>query len=50
MATTKPRNPQDATWRNVRASRKADASLLARLKRLEHRIHDLEQVVLARHA
>ncbi len=43
MAKTKPRNPADATRRNVRASRKADTALLARLKKLEARVARLEE-------
>lgn len=35
------KHPQDATLRNARASRKRDAMLQARVRRLEERVHRL---------
>ena len=43
--TTKKRNPQDATRRNVRASAARDAALDARLDRLSADIRNLMETV-----
>lgn len=43
MAKKQKRSPQDATLRNVRASKRRDASINSRIAGVEARVEDLER-------